>query len=93
MPARMAGLLYYYNCINTLAPGFTQFFWGSQIAVNAPYEVVVEQNARGTLVFRSVPHLIKELYPRAWQAGANVSKVARYVQVVVFPYVAGVSYG
>jgi len=83
----------YTNCINTLAPGFSQFFVGSQLAGNLPYDVVVRLGPEGNLIVREVPHAISLLYPRAWQAAATVSNIVRPVQAVTFSWVAGASYG
>jgi len=83
----------YTKCINTLAPGFTEFFVGSQIASNAPYTVVVRPGDQGRLIAREAPHAIKLLYPRAWQAAATASEIIRPIQAVAFSYVAGASYG
>jgi RHS repeat-associated protein len=83
----------YTNCINALAPGFTEFFVGSQIAVNAPYNLVVRPGPGGRLIFRLLPHPIVLFYPRLWQAAATVSRVATPIQGVGFAWVGGVSYG
>jgi hypothetical protein len=83
----------YTNCINTLAPGLTEFFVGSQVAVNAPYNPVIRPGPGGQLTFRLLPHPVASLYPRLWQAGATVSEIAKPIQGAALSWAAGVSYG
>jgi RHS repeat-associated protein len=83
----------YTNCIDILAPGFTEFFVGSQIAVNLPYDLVVIPGKDGRLIVREVPHAISLIYPKAWTALTTISKIVRPVQAVYFSWVAGASYG
>ena len=82
----------YTRCINTLAPGFTEFFIGSQITVNLPYRMHVKPIGE-KIIFRFKPHGIIRFFPRTWGFLARLSQKLRPVQAVVFSYVAGASYG
>jgi len=83
----------YTNCISTLAPGFTDFFVGSQIVSNAPYTLVIRPTAQGNLLVREIPNAISILLPKAWKVIATISRTIRPVQAVTFSWVAGASYG
>jgi RHS repeat-associated protein len=82
------------NCIHTLAPGFRIFFIASQLAVNAPYEIVVEANRQGTgVVIRTYASGLALISPKLWRVAAALSRVVAPIQAAIFSYTAGVSYG
>lgn len=84
----------YTNCINTFAPGFPQFFVGSQIASNLPYRLQITPGPTPWQVFvEEKPALLAKVFPKTWEATATVSRVVRPIQAVGFSYVAGASYG
>jgi RHS repeat-associated protein len=88
----------YTNCLNTLAPGFTAFFVGSQLIGNAPYTIETGVRYPGQqIIFRETESFqfraLRMMSPRAGRAVMAASRVTRTVQPIVFSWVAGVSYG
>ncbi|MCI0615447.1 RHS repeat-associated core domain-containing protein, partial [bacterium] len=82
------------RCFNRFAPGFLEFFIGSQIASNAPHRLVVEPNARGTrIIVRETLHPLAKLFPRTFRVAATISKKVRPIQAVGLGYAGGVALG
>jgi RHS repeat-associated protein len=88
----------YANCLDTLAPGFSDFFITTQLFGNVPYTIEVGLRYPGEqLIFREVEspqfRQLKYSAPRAGRAVKMTSRIARAAQRIVFPWVVGVSYG
>jgi hypothetical protein len=83
----------YTRCIETLAPGFDEFFIGSQILSNAPWEITWGFTNTGKIFFFEEPHVLEVVAPKTIRVMTRISRVVRPIQAVAFSWVTGASYG
>ena len=83
----------YTNCINTLAPHFSDFFIGAQVLSNLPWTLSATPLSNYGVLIEEVPSGLFYLSRSAWTRFAAISRIIRPIQNVVFSYVAGASYG